>query len=257
MTKVAPKAAVPSVPATDGNARYSLERLVILDADGTTVDAFPAIATTFSRHNMRIGELAKFQKRRHIFKYLGGVKELPNNLRMQLDKRTRGALIDTLTQVYREEATLFPGVADLIRTLIAAPGVRVGLITRNITIQPAETLSRLFGRHDIDTADLDFLIHVPLGREKTEHFRATREQFAINPARAYICGDERKDFRAAIGAGMHPFMVSYGFEDRRHLTDKAGVPEELISTTPAELCARVLHALDLPLVLCRGDRDPA
>lgn len=40
-------------------------------------------------------------------------------------------------------------------------------------------------------------------------------------------------------------MVCYGFEDRRHLTEKAGIPGELISGTPAELSARVLHALDL------------
>ncbi|MBK1724463.1 HAD family hydrolase [Thiocystis violacea] len=225
--------------------KYSPERLIILDADGTTVDAFAAIAETFSRHDMRIGDLAKFQKRRHIFKYLGGVKELPNNLRRQLDKGKRGALIDTLTQVYREEAALFPGIADLVRTLIAAPGVKVGLVTRNITHHPAETLRCLFARHGIDTGELDFLIHVPLRREKTEHFRATREHFAINPARAYICGDERKDFRAAIASGMHPFIVSYGFEDRQHLTQKAGIPEELISRTPTELCERVLNALAL------------
>ncbi|NEX22639.1 HAD family hydrolase [Thiorhodococcus mannitoliphagus] len=226
-------------------SEYSLERLLILDADGTTVDAFAAIAETFSQHGMQLGDLAKFQKRRHIFKYLGGVKELPNNLSKQLGKRKRKALIETLTQVYREEARLFPGIPELVQTLIAAPRVKVGLVTRNITHEPAETMRCLFKRHGIDTDEMDFVIHVPLRREKTEHFRATREHFQISPAWSYVCGDERKDFHAAIGAGMHPFMVSYGFEDHRHLTEKAGVPEELISGTPAELAARVRHALDI------------
>lgn len=171
----------PELPA-GSNGQYSLDRLIILDADGTTVDAFAAIAQTFSRHGMRIGELAGFQKRRHLFKYLGGAKELPNNLSKQLGKRTRKAIIDTLTEVYREEARLFPGIADLIQTLIAAPHTRVGLVTRNITHHPAETLRCLFKRHGVDTGELDFLIHVPLRREKTEHFRATREHFAVNPA---------------------------------------------------------------------------
>jgi phosphoglycolate phosphatase len=45
---------------------------------------------------------------------------------------------------------------------------------------------------------------------------------------------------------MHPFIVSYGFEDHQKLTTKFDVPDELISRTSTELCARVLHAMDLP-----------
>lgn len=221
------------------------KRLVILDADGTTIDAFSAIGRTFALHGMDIGDLARFQKRRNLFKYLGGLKEFPANLRRQIGKQRRRQLIATLTEVYREEARLFPGIAGLIQALIAAPGIRVGLVTRNITHEPAETLRLLFLRHGIDTAELDFLVTIPLSDTKTGHFRAVRERLGINPARAYVCGDEHKDFLAAIGAGMHPFIVSYGFEDHRRLTEKFDVPEEVISRTPLELRRRVLHALDL------------
>jgi phosphoglycolate phosphatase len=107
------------------------------------------------------------------------------------------------------------------------------------------TIRKLLARHDIDLDALDFLAHVPLGDDKTSAFRAARRRFDINPARSFACGDEHKDFSAAIGAGMHSFMVSYGFEDYTRLTQKFAVPEELISRTPEELCARVLHALDI------------
>ena len=230
---------------------YSHEQLIILDADGTTIDAFDAIAETFTRLGMDLGDLETFQKRRHLFKYLGGVKVFPKNLSRQIGKRKRGSLIATLTEIYREEARLFPGIAALMQRLIAAPQIKVGVVTRNITDRPEETLRCLFGRHGIETNALDFLVHVPLSQEKTAHFRTVREQFGINPARTYACGDERKDFRAAIGSGMHPFMVSYGFENHRHLTDKAGIPEELISRTPEELCLRILHALDLENACCK------
>lgn len=227
---------------------YNSERLVIFDADGTTINAFDAIAETFSRLGMDLGDLETFQKRRHIFKYMGGVKVFPKNLSRQIGKRKRSALIATLTEVYREEGRLFPGISELIQALIRAPRVKVGLVTRNITNDPEETLRRLFGRHGIDTRALDFLIHIPLTQEKTAHFRIVREKLRINPAKAYACGDERKDFRAASGSGMHPFMVSYGFEDHQHLTHHAGIPEELISRTPEELCRRVIHALDLECI---------
>ncbi len=223
----------------------SKKRLIILDADGTTIDAYSAIEETFGHHGMTLGDEASFQKRHHLFKYLGGLKEFPSIIRKNIRQQGRKKIVATLTEVYRSEASLYPGIADLIRELIAAPDIVVGLVTRNITNEPLETLRQLFQRHDIDVDALDFFDHVPLGEQKTAQFRSTRERFGINPACAYICGDEYKDFQAAINTGMHPFMVSYGFEDHERLTEKFLVPDEVIARTPAELCARVRHALAL------------
>lgn len=230
------------------------EKLILFDADGTIIDAFHAIDQAFSLHGMEIGDLARFQKRRKLFKYLGGLKEFPFNLKKQLGKQSRKQLLATLTEVYREDARLYPGVADLIKSLIAAPGIRVGLVTRNITNEPETTIRKLLQRHDIDLDAFDYMAHVPLGQEKTAAFKTARNRFNINPARAYACGDEHKDFVAAIASGMHPFMVSYGFEDYKRLTRKFEVPEEVISRTSEELCARVRHAFDLAAPACSPQR---
>ena len=223
----------------------SHKNLIILDADGTTIDAYSAIEKTFSQHGMNLGDEESFQKRHHIFKYLGGIKQFPANIRKNITKQNRQQIVDTLTDVYRHDAILYPGIADFIRTLIAAPNVVVGLVTRNITNEPLETLRQLFSRHDINIQNLDFLIHVPLEEKKTQHFRAVREQFNINPARAGVCGDENKDYVAAINTGMHPYMVSYGFENYLRLTNKFEIPEDIISRNPKELCERVLHTLEI------------
>jgi phosphoglycolate phosphatase len=221
------------------------KRLLILDADGTTIDAFAAIEAAFARHGLAIGDETSFRKRRHLLKYLGGLKEFPSIIKKNLRKDSRARLVDSLTEVYRQEARLYEGIPELIRSLIAAPDITVGMVTRNITKEPLETLRQLFARHDIDIGALDFFVHIPLSEKKTSQFRAIREQFGINPARACVCGDEHKDFAAAIGTGMHPFMVSYGFEDYDRLTEKFDIPHELISRTSLELCLRVRHALDL------------
>jgi phosphoglycolate phosphatase len=221
------------------------ERLVIFDADGTIIDAFNAIGQTFSTHGMELGDLERFQKRHNLFKYLGGIKEFPFNLKKQIGKQSRKKLLATLTDVYRNDAKLYPGIAGLIRTLMAAPGIRVGIVTRNITNEPELTLRKLLARHDIDLDALDFMTHVPLGQDKTVAFRNARRRFDINPARSFACGDEHKDFAAAMAAGMHSFMVSYGFEDYKRLTQTFEVPEDVISRTPQEFCARILHALDI------------
>lgn len=221
------------------------KRLIILDADGTTIDAFSAIEKAFSWHGLTLGDEGSFQKRHHLFKYLGGLRQFPSILKKNLRKKNRKDIVATLTEVYRKEAQLYPGIAELVRALIAAPDVVVGLVTRNITTEPLETLRQLFQRHDIDVDELDFLVHLPLSEKKTTQFRLARERFDINPARAYICGDEHQDYLAAIHTGMHPFMVSYGFEDHQRLTAKFDVPDEVIARSSGELCGRVRHAIGL------------
>ncbi len=224
---------------------YSNDRLVILDADGTTIDAFSAIEKTFALHRMTLGPLERFQKRRNMFKYLGGLKEFPTNLRRQLGATRRSRLVDTLTEVYREEATLYPGIVPLLDRLAGQPDLRFGIVTRNITRDPVATLQCLFLRQGFDPERFDFLIHLPLSEDKLLTYRALRERFAINPARAFACGDEGKDYLAAIHSGMHPCMVCYGFEDWDRLVQRHDVPAEVISRTPDELSGRLLHALGL------------
>lgn len=224
---------------------FSNDKLVILDADGTTIDAFTAIAETFACHGMSIGDLARFQKRHNLFKYLGGVKEFPTNIRQQLTTTKRSRLVATLTEVYRERARLYPGMAGLIGRLVEQPGIRIGVITRNITNQPEQTLRILFEREGVDSGRFDFLHHLPLRESKVGSFEWVRTRFRANPARCYVCGDEHKDYRAAVSTGMHPFIVSYGFENHERLARKYEVPEAVISATPEALDARLSNALEV------------
>lgn len=224
----------------------SRKKLIIFDADGTIIDAFQAIEQTFLQHGMAIGDLERFQKRRKLLKYLGGLREFPTNLRKQFGKQSRKQLLATLTEVYRNDALLYPGIAALLRRLFAEPGIHVGLITRNVTLEPKETLKRLFARHDIDIRDFDYSACIPVGQDKTDEFKRARECLAVNPARTYACGDEHSDYLAAISAGVYPFVVAYGFEDRERLISRFGVPPEVVSASPEEFAERLLHALDLP-----------
>ncbi|HEX8979998.1 MAG TPA: HAD family hydrolase [Parasulfuritortus sp.] len=223
----------------------SKDRLIIVDADGTLIDAFAAIGTAFAQHGMNLGDLDRFQKRRHLFKYLGGIKEFPRNLAKHMGKHARRELLDSLTEIYREEAQLYPGMAELVRDLVETPGIRVGMVTRNVCHEPDATLARLFDRHGLDAGRLDFMHCLTLREAKGPYFKAIRERLDINPARAYACGDEHKDYAAALAAGIQPFIVSYGFESHARLTSKFAIPEEVIARTPEELSARLRHALDL------------
>jgi len=223
----------------------SKERLVIFDADGTLIDAFEAVESAFARHQMSLGDLRRFQKRRKVLKYLGGLREFPKNLRQQFGKQKRKALLATLTEVYRSEAMLYPEMGRLLQTLIESPRVRVGIVSRNVTTEPETTLRTLLRRQGVDESRLDFVDCLPLRENKRARFQALRSRFDINPALASACGDEHHDYTAAVGAGIHPFIVSYGFDDHDRLRDDFSIPEEIISRTPPELAQRLTHALDL------------
>lgn len=225
----------------------SKDHLVIFDVDGTLIDSFYAVELAFERHGMDIGDLHRFQRRRKLLKYLGGLREFPKNLRRQLNKENRKKLKRTLTEIYRSEAQVFPAVATVLQLLIDTPDIRVGIISRNVTIEPEETVRLVLERHNIDSGQLDFISCIPLGEDKAAHFRAIRERFDINPSRSFACGDEYSDYAAAVMAGMNPFVVSYGFEDYDRLLDDFGIPSEVISRTPRELMDRICHSLDLEL----------
>jgi phosphoglycolate phosphatase len=173
------------------------------------------------------------------------LREFPKNLRRQLTKESRKQLKRTLTEIYRSEVCIFPAMASLLQSLLDRDDIRVGIVSRNVTLEPEETLQQVLLRHGIDSDRLDFLSCISLGEEKAPHFRAHRDRLGINPSRAFACGDEHRDYAAAIAAGMHPFVVSYGFEDHGRLVDGFSIPAEIVSRTPGELVARICHTLDL------------
>lgn len=82
---------------------------------------------------------------------------------------------------------------------------------------------------------LDILAHIPLKQGKLQHFREVRIRYRINPAKACACGDEKKDFEAALKSGFHPFRPLL----------QIGVPPEIISISrsPSEFHERLGHTL--------------
>jgi phosphoglycolate phosphatase len=136
----------------------------------------------------------------------------------------------------------------LLQDLINTPDIRVGIVSRNVTIEPEQTLAIVLRRHGIDSDQLDFIKCIPLGDGKAPQFRRIREKYGINPLRTYVCGDEYHDYSEANATGLQSIIASYGFEDYQRLVESFNIPPEVIAKTPAEMANRLRHALDLQLM---------
>jgi phosphoglycolate phosphatase len=136
---------------------------------------------------------------------------------------------------------------ELLKVLISAPHVRVGIVSRNVTQDPATTLAIVLARHGVDPQSLDFLRCIGRGSPKLGEFRELRQRYGINPLRSIVCGDEASDYFEARAAGMSALIASYGFEEHSRLLERYDIPAEIIAGSPELLAAHLCHTLELPL----------
>lgn len=127
-----------------------------------------------------------------------------------------------------------------------SPDKLVVLDADGTTMDASQTMATAFLHHGIDNGTFDFLACIPLADDKATPIRTAHRFFDINPARAYACGDEHRDYDAAVSRDMHPLIASCGFENAERLIDGFGVPASVVADSPAELASRLARALDLP-----------
>ncbi len=205
--------------------------LVVLDFDGLLINSYELLRTSFAAFDLDVGDEDRFRNRRKFLKYVGGGKELLKNLStiaLPKTKHIRAAL----TANYRESGRVFEAFVPLLNGLIASPAVHVGIVSRNYTRSPGQTIREVLRNSGIHESDLDFVIPIPVGVKKYEVLAA------MNASRyrdSLFAGDEIGDYNAAQQAGYTVLMASYGFDHRKRLERQAGVPPEQIFETPEAL----------------------
>jgi phosphoglycolate phosphatase len=213
--------------------------LAVLDFDGLMIDSYRMLKTTFAEFDLDLGDVERFQHRRKFLKYLGGGKEFLGNLvSYTLPKKQK--IRKKLTEIYMEEGTIYAQFADLLNGMIESPDCHVGIISRNFTHNPGLTIRQVLRNSDVNEADLDFVIPVPVGVKKHEVLEAMNSSRYLT---TLFAADEIGDFRAASETGYDTIvMASYGFDNRERLIKQGGVAPELICDSVQEISAR-LHRL--------------
>lgn len=213
--------------------------LVVLDFDGFLVNSYAILRDTMASFGLDVGDEQRFKNRRKFMKYLGGGRELLNNLvGFSLPKTRR--LRERLTESYAEVARVHADYVPVLNQMIANPQVHCGVLSRNYAINPGPVIRAVLARSGVHEADLDFVIPLPVGVKKGAVLAGMRSTRYVEQI---LAADEVGDFTAGAAAGYECLMVSYGFDTRERLMDKGEVPAAQIYDDPASMAAALAERL--------------
>lgn len=205
--------------------------LVVLDFDGVLLNSYALIRETMESFGLDVGDEERFRNRRKFLKYLGGGKELLNNLiGMSLPKTRK--LRARLTECYFASGFVYPEFIDVLNNMIANPLIHCGIISRNFTLRPGPTIRAVLRRSGVNEDGLDFVVPVPIGAGKVDVLDG---MLSARYGESLLCADEIGDYHAARDTGYESLIGSYGFDTGARLVKRGEVPASCIYDTPDAL----------------------
>lgn len=213
--------------------------LMVLDFDGFLVNSYAILRDTMASFGLDVGDELRFKNRRKFLKYLGGGRELLNNLVGFSLPRTR-RLRERLTDYYANAARVHDEYVPLLNQMIANPQIHCGVLSRNYALNPGPVIRAVLARSGVHEADLDFVIPLPVGIKKGEVLAGMRSSRYVEQI---LAADEVGDYTAGVAAGYECLMVSYGFDTRERLLEKGTVPAAQIFDDPASMAATLAERL--------------
>lgn len=216
------------------------ETLVILDFDGLLINSYELLKISFKELGLDVGDKDRFQNRRKFLKYIGGGKELVNNLvSFSLPKKTK--IREQLTKTYSAEGKIYPEFTDLINDMTDNPDIHIGIVSRNFTHHPGKTIRKVLKNSKINETALDFVIPVSAGVKKINVLEGMKASSFKN---CIFAADEISDYLAAYDTGYNQIlMASYGFDTKERLIQKGKIPEKIIYESPKQLAKKLSKVL--------------
>jgi N-acetyl-D-muramate 6-phosphate phosphatase len=185
-------------------------RAVLFDFDGTLADTAPDLAAAANRLLAEQGQEPLPLERLRPFASAGarglvhaafGVK--PGDAEYEA---LREAFLDFYAERVCHETRLFPGIAELLRELRRRE-IRWGIVTNKSTRFTEQIVLALKLEPDC-LACGDTTPHLKPHPASLLHAAA---QLKLTPAECCYLGDDLRDMKAAIAAGMRPIAVDWGY----------------------------------------------
>ena len=148
---------------------------------------------------------------------------------------------EQLTETYCTEGQVYPEFTSVINDMIDNPNIHVGIVSRNFTHHPGQTIRQVLKNSKITEAALDFIIPISVGVKKANVLEGMK---ASSYKQSIFAADEISDYRAAYDTGYDfILMASYGFDTKRRLIKKGNIPEKIIFESPNKLANKLNRIL--------------
>jgi phosphoglycolate phosphatase len=185
-------------------------RAVLFDFDGTLADTAPDLAAAANRLLAEQGREPLPLERLRPFASAGARGLVHAAFGVKPGDAEYAALRESFLDFYAErvchETRLFPGIAELIRELRARE-IRWGIVTNKSTRFTEQIVLALKLEPDC-VACGDTTPHLKPHPASLLHAAA---QLKLAPTECCYLGDDLRDMKAAIAAGMRPIAVDWGY----------------------------------------------
>ena len=185
-------------------------RAVLFDFDGTLADTAPDLAVAVNRLLAEQGQEPLPLERLRPFASAGARGLVHAAFGVKPGDAEYEALRESFLDFYAErvchETRLFPGIAELLRELRARE-IRWGIVTNKSTRFTEQIVLALKLEPDC-LACGDTTPHLKPHPASLLHAAA---QLKLAPAQCCYLGDDLRDMKAAIAAGMRPIAVDWGY----------------------------------------------
>ena len=185
-------------------------RAVLFDFDGTLADTAPDLAAAANRLLAEQGQEPLPLERLRPFASAGARGLVHAAFGVKPGDGEYAALRESFLDFYAErvchQTRLFPGIAELLRELRARE-IRWGIVTNKSTRFTEQIVLALKLEPDC-VACGDTTPHLKPHPASLLHAAA---QLKLPPADCCYLGDDLRDMKAAIAAGMRPIAVDWGY----------------------------------------------
>lgn len=212
-------------------------RAVLFDFDGTLADTAPDLAAAANRLLAEQGQEPLPLERLRPFASAGARGLVHAAFGVKPGDAEYEALRESFLDFYAErvchQTRLFPGIAELLRELRRRE-IRWGIVTNKSTRFTEQIVLALKLEPDC-VACGDTTPHLKPHPASLLHAAA---QLKLAPAHCCYLGDDLRDMKAAIAAGMRPIAVDWGY----HHPDSGGPgtwDAETVIAHPLDLLSRL------------------
>ena len=185
-------------------------RAVLFDFDGTLADTAPDLAAAVNRMRVEQGLQPLPIERLRPFASAGARGLVHAAFGIKPDDGEYPALRETFLEYYAErvceQTTLFPGIAELLEEL-KARAIAWGIVTNKATRFTERLVVELKLKPDC-VACGDTTAHLKPHPAPLLH---AAHQIQVSPQNCFYLGDDLRDMKAALAAGMRPIAVEWGY----------------------------------------------